>query len=308
MLKNTARDGAEFAWVPHGSETCGMCLTIASNGWHRASRKTMKGDHAEHIHSSCDCEFAIRFDGKSSVEGYDPDALREKYDNAEGSTWKDKVNFMRREQYKANGDKIRTQKRVAYAKRAGILGEESHKGKIRTTEIARSRIESADYGRRMTSIDNSRSITNIMTSEARKILNHRNGTLYEDLMFIDIRTGEYITRTDYNHERRVMPSKRMRRMINKAPEYTIATLHNHPGSAAPSPDDIHALHVRKNAYGVVACHDGTLYKYSVDKNNFNEAGYAAAFAYLDKNGYNETAIAEYVNLSRNAGVKVEVIS
>ena len=192
MLKNAARDGAEFAWVPHGSETCGMCLTIASNGWRRASRKTMKGDHAEHIHSSCDCEFAIRFDGKSSVEGYDPDALREKYDNAEGSTWKDKVNFMRREQYKANGDKIRTQKRVAYAKRAGILGEESHKGKIRTTEIARSRIESADYGRRMTSIDNSRSITNIMTSEARKILNHRNGTLYEDLMFIDIRTGEYI--------------------------------------------------------------------------------------------------------------------
>lgn len=116
MLRNAARDGAEFAWVPHGSETCPMCLTIASNGWRRASRKTMKGDHAEHIHSSCDCEFAIRFDGKSSVEGYDPDALREKYDNAEGSTWKDKVNFMRREQYKANGDKIRAQKRVAYAK------------------------------------------------------------------------------------------------------------------------------------------------------------------------------------------------
>lgn len=117
MLKNAARDGAEFAWVPHGSETCGMCLTIASNGWRRASRKTMKGDHAEHIHSSCDCEFAIRFDGKSTVEGYDPDALREQYDNAEGSTWKEKVNFMRREQYKASGDKIRAQKRTAYARK-----------------------------------------------------------------------------------------------------------------------------------------------------------------------------------------------
>ena len=94
-----------------------MCLTIASNGWRKASKKTMKGDHADHIHGNCDCEFAIRFDGKSTVEGYDPDALREQYDNAEGITWKEKVNFMRREQYKASGDKIRAQRRTAYARK-----------------------------------------------------------------------------------------------------------------------------------------------------------------------------------------------
>lgn len=120
MLRNAARDGAEFAWVPHGSETCPMCMTIASNGWRRASRKTMKGDHADHIHSSCDCEFVIRFDGKSTVEGYDPDALREQYDNAEGSTWKEKVNSLRREQYKANGEKIRKRKRTAYARKTKL--------------------------------------------------------------------------------------------------------------------------------------------------------------------------------------------
>lgn len=126
MLKNAVRDGAEFAWVPHGSETCAMCITIASNGWRRASKKTMKGDHADHIHSSCDCEFAIRFDGKSSVEGYDPDALREMYDNAEGRNWKEKVNSMRREQYKASGDKIRAQKRAAYAKRQSDISNEEY--------------------------------------------------------------------------------------------------------------------------------------------------------------------------------------
>ena len=126
MLRNAARDGAEFAWVPHGSETCPMCMAIASNGWRKASRKTMKGDHAEHIHSSCDCEFAIRFDRKSSVEGYDPDALREMYDNAEGRNWKEKVNSMRREQYKASGDKIRAQKRAAYAKRQSDISNEEY--------------------------------------------------------------------------------------------------------------------------------------------------------------------------------------
>ena len=52
---------------------------LASNGWQKASKKALKGGHAEHIHANCDCTYAIRFDGKSNVAGYDPDALYEKY-------------------------------------------------------------------------------------------------------------------------------------------------------------------------------------------------------------------------------------
>ena len=113
-LKNAKRDGAEFAWIPHG-DTCSFCIMLASNGWQRASKKTLKGDHAEHIHANCDCTFAIRFDGKSNVEGYDPDRLREIYNNAEGNTWEEKLNSMRRDDYAKNADKIRAQKREAYA-------------------------------------------------------------------------------------------------------------------------------------------------------------------------------------------------
>ena len=36
-LKNAIRDGAEFAWIPHG-DTCSFCLALASNGWRRASK------------------------------------------------------------------------------------------------------------------------------------------------------------------------------------------------------------------------------------------------------------------------------
>ena len=116
-LQNAKRDGAEFAWVPHG-DTCSFCLMLASNGWQKASKKTIKGDHAEHIHANCDCTFAIRFDGKSSVGGYDPDKFREMYDNAEGNTWKEKLNSMRRDDYAKNADKIRAQKREAYERNA----------------------------------------------------------------------------------------------------------------------------------------------------------------------------------------------
>ena len=54
LLKNAVRDGAEWAWVPHG-DTCPFCITLASNGWQKASRKVLKGGHAEHIHANCDC-------------------------------------------------------------------------------------------------------------------------------------------------------------------------------------------------------------------------------------------------------------
>ncbi|MCR5174617.1 MAG: hypothetical protein K6C09_08340 [Oscillospiraceae bacterium] len=95
LLKNARRDGAEFAWIAMG-DTCVKCLIISSAGWRRMSKKAIAGDHAEHIHANCDCEYCVRFDGKSTVEGYDPEALREKYESFEG-TPKEKENAWRRE-------------------------------------------------------------------------------------------------------------------------------------------------------------------------------------------------------------------
>lgn len=99
MLKNAKRDRAEFAWIPSG-DSCAFCSMIASRGWQRASEKTIQGDHAEHIHANCQCEFAIRFTPELDVAGYEPEKLREEYDAAEGATPKEKINALRREIYK----------------------------------------------------------------------------------------------------------------------------------------------------------------------------------------------------------------
>lgn len=110
-LKNAVRDGAEFAWVPHG-DTCPFCITLASRGWQKASKKALEGGHAEHIHANCDCEYAIRFNSRTTVAGYDPDKYLQQYENAGGD-----INAMRRERYAANKDAINAQKRAAYASR-----------------------------------------------------------------------------------------------------------------------------------------------------------------------------------------------
>lgn len=95
-LQNSLRDGAQFAWIPSGM-TCAFCLTLASRGWQNASKAAIKGGHAEHIHANCDCQYAIRFNESTQVEGYDPSVYEKMYYSAEGKTPREKINSLRRE-------------------------------------------------------------------------------------------------------------------------------------------------------------------------------------------------------------------
>lgn len=77
-LYNAVRNGTEWAWVPHGY-TCPFCITLTSRGWQTASKKLLKNGHTEHIHSNCDCEFAVRFRSDTTVAGYDPEKYLRQY-------------------------------------------------------------------------------------------------------------------------------------------------------------------------------------------------------------------------------------
>ena len=137
-LKNALRDGAEFAWIPQG-DTCAFCLTLASRGWQKASQAAIKGGHAEHIHANCDCEYAIRFDGTSTVAGYDPEKYLRQYRAADGD-----INKLRRVNYATNKERINAQKRAAYAARKAaftstqnraILGSIDSDGSVKKIEL-----------------------------------------------------------------------------------------------------------------------------------------------------------------------------
>lgn len=104
-LKNALRDGAQFAWIPSG-DTCAFCITLASRGWQYASKKAIKNGHAEHIHSHCDCQYAIRFNSSTNVAGYDPDKYLQMYEDAEGKTPKAKINSLRQTLNQHKGTKV----------------------------------------------------------------------------------------------------------------------------------------------------------------------------------------------------------
>lgn len=118
LQQNALRDGAEWAWIPAG-DTCPFCLMLASRGWVKASKKAIKNGHADHIHNNCDCTYCVRYDGETTVEGYEPDKLYDQYKNA-GNTPRERLNALRRQHYAANKDYINAQKRAAYARRVEL--------------------------------------------------------------------------------------------------------------------------------------------------------------------------------------------
>lgn len=111
--------GAQVAWIPFG-DTCPFCLMLASKGWVNQT-EWGANSHSEHIHSNCDCTYAVRFNKDLSFEGYDPDEYKAIYDNAEGKTRNEKFKSMRHSYYSENQEKINLQKRIAYAKREDKL-------------------------------------------------------------------------------------------------------------------------------------------------------------------------------------------
>ena len=119
-LQNALRDGAEFAWIPSG-DTCAFCIALASRGWQSASKNAIKKGHAEHIHSNCDCAYAVRFNSKTQVKGYDPSKYEAMYYGAdldgEKPNSKNRINALRREFYAKNKEKINENKRINYAER-----------------------------------------------------------------------------------------------------------------------------------------------------------------------------------------------
>lgn len=99
MQAAAQRDHAQWAWVCIG-DSCAFCRALGSQGWQVASRRVMAGSHADHIHDNCDCQFAVSKPGETlDIEGYDPDALLEEYEAADGHGSKGQINSMRRADY-----------------------------------------------------------------------------------------------------------------------------------------------------------------------------------------------------------------
>lgn len=100
VARNVRRDPAKprYARVPSGAKTCAWCEMLASRGWVYMSEARAGGD--KDWHDDCDCQIVPEWDAENAhIEGYDPDAMYERYQEAvkvAGGDQKDIVAALRR--------------------------------------------------------------------------------------------------------------------------------------------------------------------------------------------------------------------
>ena len=152
----------------------------------------------------------------------------------------------------------------------------------------------------------------------RTILDHRDGTFFEDLAFIDSIRHKSCINTDYDFydaDKAISackPNKPMKDLLAEAGRGVIIAVHNHPQSAMLSLDDINRFAERGYKYAIVVCHNGMIFRYEVTDNYNPKHGYAV-FAQLEKlrralyNKDDEQMKSALNNLGQK-GVIVEVIS
>jgi hypothetical protein len=148
--------------------------------------------------------------------------------------------------------------------------EFSHKGIDRTVQINRAIIDSNEYRRKFDNATDNPLVNKTLYTSSREILYDRSGTYYESMYWIDLETGEVITKftsmgnvphlTGKDHELKVeYPDG----VLHKIRGYNkIAVIHNHPNSSAPSVGDFNSAFMRGYTVGFIAAHDGRVFKYS----------------------------------------------
>lgn len=102
---------------------------------------------------------------------------------------------------------------------------------------------------------------------SRQMLQHRNGTPFEDYYLIDAETGRIVALSNKARKTKgVVYNDQVRKAFKEKPEQSLVSIHNHPSGYPPSLSDFASLQQRsKNntvKYGLTIGHDGSVYWYS----------------------------------------------
>lgn len=128
--------------------------------------------------------------------------------------------------------------------------------------VDRQMLELSAYRRHIDNLGENPQTSRMIYQAIKNTLTQRSGTQYENLTYINPTTNDSLTRSDYNEKSKCMPSKAMKSMLRSAPGEIIA-IHNHPSSSVPSIADINAAWNGQYKYGLIACHNGNIFKYKI---------------------------------------------
>lgn len=147
-------------------------------------------------------------------------------------------------------------------------------------------VQSEKYSQRFNGLSESDKANNAVCTRARWALNNRDGVKTEEIYAVDMRTGNEIARiTDQHYPQGVKRTDQFDKALKAAEKNgaDIMLIHNHPAGSPPSIGDLNALISTPGARGIVAGHDGTLYRYTAPKEKIPQSDFDVAI--LKYRGY-----------------------
>lgn len=132
-------------------------------------------------------------------------------------------------------------------------------------------IRSREYGKKFSRATNNSNVNDRLRRLARGSLTTNAGTYTESLYIIDAKTGDRVL---YKKGKRngfeVVLTKSERETV-KAHKGSIIAVHNHPTNVHPTGSDFVTAASRKYDFGLVATHDGRVFKYTPPKKKVSAA-------------------------------------
>lgn len=260
----------EYEYIACGNnDVCSVCKAL--DGKHFKVDDMMPGENAPPMHPNCHCSIAAYMDNEA-------------YEEWINSYQEHGLNF---EDWKASRESEESKKKYKYA----------------DTVVKKSLLTSSEYRKKFNQVSGNSKVNRRAWNISKDMLNHRSGTRFEDLAFINVVNGQYAVNKDYDVESKAKMNKPMKQLLEESESGTIIAIHNHPGSSVPSIPDIRVCIQRGYKKGIIACHDGKVYIYSVDSKKYNEPIAMSALDRLEKKGYTE----EVVKRLKDAGISLEVL-
>ena len=250
-------------------DVCPICKGLDDK--HFKVDDMMPGENAPPMHPNCHCSTAAYMDNEA-------------YEEWINSYQEHGLNF---EDWKASRESEESKKKYKYA----------------DTVVKKSLLTSSEYRKKFNQVSGNSKVNRRAWNISKDMLSHRSGTKFEDLAFINVVNGKYAVNKDYDVESKANMNKQMKQLLEESEPETIIAIHNHPGSSVPSIPDIRVCIQRGYKKGIIACHDGKVYIYSVDSKKYNEPIAMSALDRLEKKGYTE----EVVKRLKDAGISLEVL-
>ena len=141
--------------------------------------------------------------------------------------------------------------------------ENQRYGRNKDTLVNSTYINSGEYRRKFDSVTDNNDVNRTLYSKAKEMLEHRSGTLFEDMYWIDGNTGEVVAKEITSSAARTVEySATTKKAISSYEKNRIIAIHTHPGSMPPSVADLNSCFSNGYKCGCIVCHNGKLFVYT----------------------------------------------